>query len=96
MKNRINKKGVIGSFTTTFVAIIIVAILVTMFILSAAYLKSLTGIDSGEVVFQEDSLGLEDGVGYMNNYIKLVDAKSRVGDELSLDEALLEVNYGEE
>jgi hypothetical protein len=66
-----------------------------MFIFFSGSVKSVSKNDAGESVFNEESLGLEDGVGYMENYIKLVDARSRYSDELSLDEALVEVKYDE-
>ncbi|MCK4997334.1 hypothetical protein KAS08_03440 [Candidatus Pacearchaeota archaeon] len=88
-----NKKATTGNFTATFVATIVIAILILIFTFSASFLRSVIGLDTGESVFKEDSLGLESGAGYMENYIKLVDARSRVDEDLSLDEALLGVEY---
>lgn len=90
---KINKRGVIGSFTTTFVATLMIFLILIYLVFIAVGIKEFTGA-KGEVVIQkEDSLGIDEGVGYMENYIKLVEAKSIVDDETSLGEAILEVGY---
>lgn len=91
-----NKRAVIGDFIVTFVSIVIIVALLIGFAFSASLIKASSRENVGTVVFNEDSLGLSDGVGYMENYIKLIDAKSRVDDGVSLDEALAGVGYYEE
>ena len=88
---KINRRGVIGSFSVTFVATIIIAMLLISMIVFSLVIKQVTNAN-GEIVLQkEDSLGIADGVGYMENYAKLVEA--RMNNNLSLDDALLEVQY---
>jgi hypothetical protein len=86
-----NRKGVIGSFSVTFIAIIIIAALLISMVVFSSIIKQATNAN-GEIVLQEeDSLGITDGVGYMENYAKLVEA--RMNDDLTLDDALVEVGY---
>lgn len=46
----LRKKAVIGSLTTTFVAIIIIAILLIVFIVGSYFFKEISGVDKGEKI----------------------------------------------
>ena len=88
-----NKRGIIGSFIATFISTIIIIILIGIFIFTSSNVKLAADESAGEIIFNEESLGIENGVGYMENYIKLIDVKSRVNSGTSLDKALSEVKY---
>lgn len=92
MKINKNKKGVIGSFMMMVLAMTIIAFLVA-FLLMAASIREGFNQNNGEVIFKEDSLNLDDGVGYMKNYEKLVEARAIAGEDVSFNNALLEVGY---
>jgi len=50
MNFRFNKSGVIGSLTTTFVAIIVIVALLIIFIVGSYFFKEISGVDKGEMV----------------------------------------------
>ena len=88
-----NKRGVLGSFTVTFVATVIIVVLLLVFVFLSSTVEIFSNQNAGETIFKEDSLGLTDGVGYMENYKKLTEARFLVNSETSLDDALVEVDY---
>lgn len=88
-----NKRGIIGSFAVNFVATIIIIIMLLVFAFTYSALRSYIKAEEGLVVYTEEKLGIEDGVGYMENYAKLVEARSKIDEDTNLDEALLEVGY---
>lgn len=88
-----NKSGQLGGFVTTFVATIIIVIIILVFLLFSSVIKSNAQASSGEAVFREDSLGIDDGVGYMDNYFKLVEARNLHHLGSDFDSAILEVEY---
>jgi hypothetical protein len=88
-----NKLGQLGGFITTFVATIIIVILISVFLLFAGVIKSNAEAHTGEAVFREDSLGIEDGVGYMEDYFKLVEVRSKYHSGSNFEEAMSEVGY---
>lgn len=71
-----NKRGVSGGFVVTFVATIIILILVLMFLIFSSVIVASSDMVMGEVLLKEDALGITDGVGYMENYFKLVEARN--------------------
>ena len=88
-----SKRGSIGIFLAKFIArIIIVAILVGFVVLSST-VKLISKENMGLVIHDENMIGIDDGIGYMENYVKLVEARSKVGEYLSLEQTLLEVGY---
>ena len=85
-----SKRGGVGVFTVTFVATIVIMLILIGFVLLSSMVKVVSKADAGLVIHDEDMVGIDDGIGYMENYVKLTEAKSKV---LSLDQALLEVRY---
>ena len=90
-----SKKGVLGSFVVTFVATIIIVLILIGFVFISSIVKIASRADTGLVVHNEEMVGIDDGIGYMENYMKLVEAKGKVQDGVSLDEAILEARYEE-
>lgn len=88
-----SKRGVVGSFMTTFIATIIIVLILIGFVFMSSMVKIASKADAGLVVHKEDVIGIDDGVGYMDNYVKLVEARGKVWDNVSLDNALSEVGY---
>jgi len=89
------KKGdELGSFIVNFVAIVILAGLLTGFVLVSSLVKKITKADAGLVVYSENRIGIDDGIGYMSNYAKLIEVRSAVKKGASLDEAIREAGYG--
>ena len=88
-----SKRGVIGRFIVSFVATIIIVLVLTGFILLSSMVKIVSKADAGLVIYKEDMIGIDDGIGYMKNYARLVEARSEVNIYLSLNQALLEVRY---
>lgn len=90
-----DKRGVIGDLVVNFVAFILIFILLISFAVLASTYKEFSSVSVEDAIQKEDSLGILDGIGYMENYEKLVEARSKM-DEIGLSEALGEVSYGEE
>ncbi len=88
-----SKRGVIGSFMVSFIATIIIVLILVGFVLMSSLVKVVSKADAGLVIHDESMVGINDGIGYMNNYAKLIEARSKVGTYLSLDQSLLEVGY---
>ena len=88
-----SKKGEIGSFVVMFVATIIVALLLLGFIYISSMIKVVSDENAGTVIHKEDKIGIEDGVGYMSNYVKLIEVKAEVSKGVSLDDAIGKVGY---
>ena len=89
----LNKKGVIGSFTVTFVATVIVVVILLLYIIFASVFMDYSDASTGKVVLREDSLGIKNGVGYMENYVKLVEARTVASSGIGLSEAIGKVGY---
>ena len=88
-----SKRGVIGRFIVTFIATIVIALILIGFVFVSSMIKTISKANAGLVIHDEDMIGIDDGVGYMDNYVKLVEAKGRVRDDISLDGAIGEVGY---
>ena len=91
MRNKKGQSG--GDFIVNFIATIIIVILLMGFVFISNMVRISSGHSAGETVFKEDLLGITDGVGYMENYAKLVEARSASRGGFPLDRALHEVNY---
>ena len=89
----ISKKGIIGRFVVTFVATIVIALILLGFVFMSSMAKSSSKANAGVVIYKEDKLGIDDGIGYISNYAKLVEAKGKVGGDVSLSQAISEVGY---
>ncbi len=89
-----SKRGVIGRFVVTFVATITIALILLGFVFINSMVTMAGEKGAGIVIYKEDKLGIKDGVGYMNNYAKLVEAKAISSLGFSLDDTISEVGYG--
>ena len=83
----------LGSFLVNFVATIVLVILLISFAVASSWIKSSAKADAGLVVQKGDKIGNSDGVGYMNNYAKLVEVRMKISDGVSLDNAIAEAGY---
>ena len=88
-----SKRGEVGRFIVTFVAIILITLILAGFVFISSVVRNVSKANTGLVIHDENMIGIDDGIGYMENYVKLVEAKSKVGKYLSLDQVLLEVGY---
>ena len=88
-----SKRGVLGSFIVTFVAIIIIALILLGFVYVYSMIKSVSDENAGAVIYKEDKIGIDDGIGYMSNYAELVEAKAEASKGVSLDDAIREAGY---
>lgn len=90
-----SKKGAagVGTFFVNIFAIIVIFVILTLFIFFNSFIKNFTDQKVGKVIYKEDSLGIDGGVGYMNNYFKLVNLKGDVFYGYGLDKAISEVGY---
>ena len=77
----------------TFVATIVIVLILVGFVFISSMVKTISKADAGLVVHEEDMIGIDDGIGYMDNYVELVEARSKVGSDVFLDDAMTEVGY---
>ena len=72
---QINKKGVIASFITTFVATIIIALILLVFVFGSGIVKKVANVDSGVAVYSEKDVEINNIFSYMLEYSSLLEAK---------------------
>lgn len=89
----LNKKGVVGSFMVTFVATVVVIVILLLYIIFASVFMDYSDASAGKVILREDSLGIKNGVGYMENYVKLVEARTVMSSGVNFEEAISKVGY---
>ena len=89
----ISKKAQVGGFITTFVATIIIVIMILIFLFFSTLIRLDAEAAVGEAAFREDSLGLDDGVGYMEKYSKLVEVRGLYHSGIDFEDAMAEVGY---
>jgi len=82
-----------GSFIVNFFATIIIVGLLIGFAMMSSWVKITSKAHAGLVIYSEKEIGISDGIGYMNNYAKFVEAKAKVSDGVSLNNAIAEAGY---
>ena len=84
-KNKINKKGMIGSFITTFVATIIIALILLIFVLGSGVVKKIANVDNNVAIYSEKDVEINNIFNYMSEYSSLLEAKFNLEGSMSLD-----------
>ena len=76
-----------------FIATVVIILILTVFVLVSSMMKVVTKNHTGETIYSESRAGIDGGVGYMDNYAKLVEVRQKIGEGLSLDNAIKEAGY---
>ncbi|MFH1521761.1 MAG: hypothetical protein ABIF18_02270 [archaeon] len=88
-----NKKGILGSFISMFVATIAIVIILVGFVLVAGLVKKIDNVGGGVAVYDEKSVGIDNIFYYMDRYISLLNARFLLEKGSSLEEAFKESGY---
>ena len=95
MNFRLNKSGIIGSLITMFITTIVIIIILTVFVLGSGVVKKFDKVDVGIRIYNETEIGLCDVFDYMTYYNKFIEVKYLIEGGMELDNALMEIGYGE-
>lgn len=79
----------------TFIATVIIIVILLVFVFGSGILKKVTGADGGEIVESEKEVGLDDVFYYLPNYLKLMKVNVLMRKGQSFEDASLEVEYVE-
>jgi len=93
MLRKINKRGGIGDLVGLFTATIVIFMILIGFVMISGMVKVLTGNKVGEKIYKEGEVGVGDVETYMKNYERLVKAEGFVKEGVSVDDALMSVDY---
>ena len=85
-----NRRGIIGGMMVTFVATIIIILILFIFVIGATFIREFDGAASEVRVYSGSEVGLGDVDNYMLNYSKVVSVRYYVGAGMSLADALVE------
>ena len=88
-----DKGGILGGTMVTFVATIIIVIILLVFSFGAMFVKTVDKSAGGLAVVSEGKVGLGDVWDYMPNYFKLVRVRVLVEGGRKVDDAISEVGY---
>ena len=87
-----DKRGILGGMMVTFIATIVIIIILLVFSFGAVLVKTFDDVAEGLVVRGGKAVGLKDVWDYMSDYLKLVEVRVLVR-KGSVRDALLGVGY---
>lgn len=90
----ISKKASLGDFMVDFFVTIFVIVILVIFAFLANIITDVFSKSNEEIINNENSLGVDNGRGYMDNYFRLVNARGvSFNESKNFDVALLEAGY---
>jgi len=89
----LNKKGIIGSFISLFIATMVIAMILIAFIVVSGIVKAIERGNTGEKIYESDEVGVGDVRYYMNNYGRLVSVEKSVNEGELVEDALTSADY---
>jgi len=89
-----NRRGIIGGTMVTFVATVTIVIILLIFSIGSAVIKTVDDSAGGLKVYKLGEVGLGGVENYMVNYLKFVRARAYVnGDKLRVNDAIGRAEY---
>jgi len=88
-----DKRGIIGGMMVTFVATILIIVILIIFVIGATFIREFDGAADELRVYDEVDVGIGDIGSYMLNYSKLTNVRYRVEVGGRVAEVLKEVGY---
>ena len=79
----------------TFIAIVVILIIILVFILGSGVIKKMAGNEKGVRVLEESDVGIENVLSYLDNYFRLMEVKVFVVKGQSFEDARREAGYVE-
>lgn len=88
-----NSKGQLPSLFTMFIATIVIAIILVVFVLGAGLVKKIDGAGGGVKIYNEESVEIDNIFDYMDRYVSLLKVRFFLEKGLTLDESFREGEY---
>jgi len=82
---RINKKGGVASFMTNFVATIVIALILLIFVFGSGVIKEFANVDNGVAIYSEKNVEINNIFNYMSEYSSLLETKFYLEGGISSD-----------
>ena len=88
-----DSRGIIGGMMVTFVATILIFLILLVFVIGSSFVKEFDGVADGLRVYDEGDVGISDIGSYMLNYSMIVSVRYYVFEGKSIGEAIVEAGY---
>jgi len=89
----LNKKAGIADLVSLFTATIIIVMILIGFVVVSGIVKAFDKAENGEKIYNDGDVGVGNVETYMKNYERLVRAEGLVREGVSVDAALVSVDY---